>query len=101
MAYALQAFFDNLVHYTQGIESGNNNLRLYVSERWKGLRAEDIRELTKRRPNWSEDLRDAFDCIQDALEPLHEVSCMIEDVMVDRDRAAKEAAEFAKATRGN
>lgn len=88
MAYKLEAFWDNMLHYSQAIESGNNNLRLYVSERWKELRPEDIKELTKRRPNWAEELNKAFDNIQDAMEPVNEVSMVIEELLAERERAA-------------
>jgi hypothetical protein len=74
------------------IDSGNNHLYLDLIRRWRELRPDDIVELTKRRPDWQKELERSHLAIQEAMEPVNEIACEIEDILVQRERQQKTAA---------
>ncbi|MCK5547759.1 MAG: hypothetical protein KAI64_02005 [Thermoplasmata archaeon] len=77
--------FMNLIFYWSGIiESGNNHLRLHVTERINQLSPNDVIELTKRIPDWKDRLEEGFWKIQDANEAIGEIGATIDEVFVDR-----------------
>lgn len=78
--------FMNLISYWSGIiQTGNNHLRLDVTERINQLKPSDAIELTKRIPNWKDRLEDGFWKIQDANEAIGEIEATIDEILTERD----------------
>lgn len=82
--------FMNLLFYWSGIiQSGNNHLRLDVTERINQLSPSDAIELTKRIPDWKERLEKGFWKIQDANEKIGEIGATIDEIFSDQGREYK------------
>ena len=78
--------FMHLIFYWSGIiQSGNNHLRLDVTERINQMKPSDAIELTKRIPDWKDRLEKGFWKIQDAYEAIDEVGATIDEIMTERD----------------
>jgi hypothetical protein len=78
--------FMNLLFYWEGIiQSGNNHLRLDVTERINQLKPSDAIELTKRIPDWKERLEKAFWTIQDANEKVGEIGAVMDEILHERN----------------
>jgi len=88
MALKLEAFFELMLFWTQRLESANNHLNLDVLERWKQLSPHNIKELTKRYPNFSEDMENSFFKIQDAIDPLNKIVCEVEELLAEHEKTA-------------
>lgn len=85
MTIRFQAFMELLFYWTGMIQTGNNHLRLDVTDRINELKSNDVIALTQRMPDWKKRLDDGFWAIQDAYESIDEVGSLIDEIMTERD----------------
>jgi hypothetical protein len=85
MAMKMEVFMDLLYYWTGIVQSGNNHLRLDVTERINELKPSDAIELTKRVPDWKDRLEQGFDKIQDANESIGEIACVIDEILTEQN----------------
>lgn len=77
----LKWLFGTMLHWSQRIESANNNMRLHLIENIDQLGAEAVAALDAKHPNWRDEIEKVFFDVQDAIEPLGLIATDIEDIL--------------------
>lgn len=85
MTMRLQSFMEYIFYWSGMIQTGNNHLRLDVTQRIKEVKANDVIALTQEMPDWKERLEDGFDKIQDANDSISEIGAALDGIMAERD----------------